>query len=110
MPKLRPSDVPARIAAWPRAARILVPLACGALVALGHEAWMDGIWPVLVGLTFAFVAFPQPRRFAMFFGWLMGVGYFGVTLRWIIEPFLVDIARHGWMAPFAILLMAGGMA
>jgi apolipoprotein N-acyltransferase len=29
---------------------------------------------------------------------------------WIVEPFLVDIATHGWMAPFALLLFSGGMA
>lgn len=39
-----------------------------------------------------------------------GFGYFGFGLSWIIEPFLVDIARHGWMAPFALVLMAAGGA
>ena len=29
---------------------------------------------------------------------------------WIVEPFLVDPARDGWMAPFALVLMSGGMA
>jgi len=43
-------------------------------------------------------------------GWGAGLGYFGLTLSWIVEPFLVDIARYGWMAPFALVLMAGGAA
>lgn len=43
-------------------------------------------------------------------GWGAGLGYFSLTLSWIVEPFLVDIARHGWMAPFALVLMAGGAA
>lgn len=43
-------------------------------------------------------------------GWLAGVGYFGLTLSWIVEPFLVDIDRYGWMAPFALIFMAGGLA
>lgn len=43
-------------------------------------------------------------------GFAAGVGYFAVGLAWIIEPFLVDIARHGWMAPFALILMAAGGA
>ena len=43
-------------------------------------------------------------------GWAAGLGYFGLTLIWIVEPFLVDIGRYGWMAPFALVLMAGGMA
>lgn len=42
--------------------------------------------------------------------WLGGTAYFAVALHWIVEPFLVDIAVHGWMAPFALVLMAGGMA
>jgi len=37
-----------------------------------------------------------------------GAGYFAAGLFWIVEPFLVDPARHGWMAPFALLLMALG--
>lgn len=43
-------------------------------------------------------------------GWAFGLGYFALTLHWIVEPFLVDVARHGWMAPFAVALLAGGMA
>jgi apolipoprotein N-acyltransferase len=43
-------------------------------------------------------------------GWLAGTGYFAVTLFWIVEPFLVEPERHGWMAPFALVLMVGGMA
>lgn len=42
--------------------------------------------------------------------WFFGLGYFAFSLRWIVEPFLVDVPRHGWMAPFALVLMAGGMA
>jgi len=43
-------------------------------------------------------------------GWAAGAGYFGLTLFWIIEPFLVDVARHGWMAPFALAGLSGGLA
>lgn len=39
-----------------------------------------------------------------------GLGYFALALSWIVEPFLVDIALYGWMAPFALPLMAGGLA
>ena len=42
--------------------------------------------------------------------WAGGTGYFAVSLHWIVEPFLVDVATHGWMAPFALILMAGGLA
>lgn len=53
---------------------------------------------------------PRPLRSAFFRGWLAGVGYFAVGVWWITEAFLVDAAAHGWMAPFALLLMAGGLA
>jgi apolipoprotein N-acyltransferase len=42
--------------------------------------------------------------------WAGGTGCFAVTLFWIVEPFFVDAARHGWMAPFAIVLLTGGLA
>ncbi len=43
-------------------------------------------------------------------GWWAGTAYFALTLHWIVEPFLVDAARHGWMAPFALVLLSGGLA
>ena len=110
MAKLHPSSLRNRFAALPRALRLLVPIALGGFAALGHEAWMTGFAAVSIALTLAFLILPEHRRVAAWFGWLLGLGYFGVTLRWLIEPFLVDPMRHGWMAPFAILLMAGGLA
>ncbi|WP_296761763.1 apolipoprotein N-acyltransferase, partial [Sediminimonas sp.] len=41
---------------------------------------------------------------------VFGTAYFLIALTWLVEPFLVDAARHGWMAPFALVLMATGMA
>ena len=43
-------------------------------------------------------------------GWAFGLGYFLHALQWIVSPFMVDVARHGWMAPFALVFMAAGMA
>ena len=43
-------------------------------------------------------------------GWAAGAGYFATGLFWIIEPFMIDPERHGWMAPFALVGMAGGLA
>ncbi|MBV0912727.1 apolipoprotein N-acyltransferase [Anianabacter salinae] len=51
----------------------------------------------------------SPRR-AGWLGWTAGTGYFALTLSWIVEPFLVDIARHGWMAPFALVFLSAGLA
>src|SRR5690606_36613207 len=33
-----------------------------------------------------------------------------IALSWIVEPFLIDLARHGWMAPFALVLVSFGFA
>lgn len=49
-------------------------------------------------------------RSAALLGWLAGLGYFGVGLHWIVEPFFVDAAETGWMAPFALIAMSGGLA
>jgi apolipoprotein N-acyltransferase len=40
--------------------------------------------------------------------WAGGAGYFALTLHWIVEPFFVDAARHGWMAPFALVSSPAG--
>ena len=50
------------------------------------------------------------KRSAFGAGWWFGFGYFAVTLRWIVSPFLVDVQATGWMAPFGLLAMAGGGA
>lgn len=44
------------------------------------------------------------------YGWAFGFGYFALTMHWIFEPFMVDVARHGWMAPFALIFLAAGLA
>lgn len=49
-------------------------------------------------------------KLAFRLGWVIGTVYFATSLHWIVEPFFVDVARHGWMAPFALILMAGGLA
>ncbi len=49
-------------------------------------------------------------RAGAWIGWTAGTAYFAVTLHWITQPFHVDAAAHGWMAPFALILMAGGLA
>ncbi|MBC7739894.1 MAG: apolipoprotein N-acyltransferase, partial [Candidatus Saccharibacteria bacterium] len=46
----------------------------------------------------------------LWLGWFAGGGYFLVALNWIVNPFFVDAAQTGWMAPFALILMAFGMA
>ena len=95
---------------WRRRAPALAALA-GAVAALGHAPL--GLWPLTVLALAAILALfrgAPTGRAAMALGWAAGLGYFALALAWIVEPFFVDIARHGWMAPFALLGMAGGLA
>ncbi|WP_369410573.1 apolipoprotein N-acyltransferase [Parasedimentitalea denitrificans] len=43
-------------------------------------------------------------------GWFLGFGYFSFAMSWIVEPFQVDPDRHAWMAPFALVFLAAGLA
>lgn len=72
-----------------------VPFSLPAIGLLGFAAG----FALLLGARSGFVA-----------GWAFGTGYFLLTLHWIVEPFLVDIERHGWMAPFALVFLAAGLA
>jgi len=100
----------ARIAARPRLS-ILAGLSAGIVAAMGQAPF--GFAPAMVlGLFAGFALFRAARdvRHAAVLGWALGAGYFGLTLFWIVQPFMVDVARHGWMAPFALVLLAGGLA
>ena len=43
-------------------------------------------------------------------GWLAGCGYFALSMFWIVEPFFVEPEVFGWMAPFALVFLAAGLA
>lgn len=91
--------------------RMAMAFLAGAVAALGQAPF--GLWPMtILGLaTVRLMAGPllSPRQAAVLW-WAAGAGYFALALSWIIEPFLVDVARHGWMAPFALVLMSAGLA
>lgn len=82
----------------------------GLALAVG-QAPLDLWFFTLAGLVALFVLLPRlaPGRGAFGFGWLLGAAYFAVALAWIVEPFLVDAAAHAWMAPFALIGLAGGL-
>ncbi|OWU85764.1 hypothetical protein ATO6_02285 [Oceanicola sp. 22II-s10i] len=83
----------------------------GAVAATGLAPF--DLWPLgLVGFAGLFLLLDRTSdaRQAGWTAWAAATGYFLIALHWIVEPFLVDVARHGWMAPFALILMAGGLA
>lgn len=82
----------------------------GAAGALGLAPY--GLWPLslLALLALGWALEGQGTRRAAWIGWSFAAGYFAHGLSWIVEPFLVDVALHGWMIPFALVGMAGGLA
>lgn len=92
-----------------RLAGAVANLAIGACAATGQAPL--GWWPVSV-VAFAILVWriadsPAPGRDALT-GWLSGCGYFAASMFWIAEPFLVEPEIYGWMAPFALILLASG--
>jgi len=83
----------APVHAWP-----VLFLAFGALVWLldGCCAQREGLW--------------QRLKCARLVGFWFGFGYFLAGLYWIAEAFLVEPWRHGWLLPFVMTAMPGGMA
>ncbi|WP_309644622.1 apolipoprotein N-acyltransferase [Phenylobacterium sp.] len=92
----------------------LLTLAAGLAAGLAHPpfGFLPGLlgYAVLLGAVESEFRSIRLKRSAFLYGWLAGVGYFGVGVWWITEPFQVDAANQGWMAPFALLFMAGGLA
>ena len=97
----------ARLGVWPLWAQLCLALCGGAVGALAHapnDLTPFILLPMLAGFALLRAAQSIPR--ALMFGWALGWAYFALTLNWITEPFQVDAATTGWMAPFALMLLA----
>jgi len=95
---------------WGLRRRLVLAMLLGAAGALGLAP--VGMWGLtclmLLAVPALFLAASSSRQAALT-GLALGIGWFAHALIWIIEPFLVDVARHGWMAPFALVFSAAGM-
>lgn len=83
----------------------------GLLTAAGQlplGAWYVAL-PALA-VVIARVAGAEGARRAAEQAWAAGAGHFLGALTWIISPFLVEPEVYAWMAPFALILMAAGLA
>jgi apolipoprotein N-acyltransferase len=89
-------------------------LTAGLAAALAHPPFGVLIGLLGYGLLMhrldAVAADPRPLRSAFLTGWLAGVGYFAVGVWWVVEAFMVDAESQGWLAPFAIAALCGGLA
>lgn len=91
--------------------RVALPFLIGAMAGLGHPPF--DLWFVTVlAFSAGFLRLQRVKtvRSAVELGLWFGTGYFAMSLHWIVEPFFVDPWRHGWMAPFAIVLLSMGLA
>ena len=94
----------------PSLRRLLPDAALGLIAALGLQPF--GIWaatPVALAVLIWRLARARPRA-CFWHGLAAGLGWFGLGMSWIVEPFLVEPEIYGWMAPFALILMALGGA
>ncbi|MBL4873886.1 MAG: apolipoprotein N-acyltransferase [Rhodobacteraceae bacterium] len=101
----------ARVGALKGWRQLLLALSAGAALGLVQAPWSFPLaffaaLPVIFWLHSGAIS----QRRAALVGWFIGLGYFGLILTWIVEPFLIDIASTGWMAPFALFFMAAGLA
>ncbi|PZX19752.1 apolipoprotein N-acyltransferase [Palleronia aestuarii] len=91
--------------------RLALALLGGILAGLGQVPF--SLTPVALGglaLCAWLVARCPGARTAAWTGFAAGTGYFAVTLHWIVEPFLIEPDRYGWMAPFALVFISTGFA
>ncbi len=80
-------------------------------LALGQVPF--GLWPVALAALAVIlwrVARAGSSAAAFWTALFAGAGHFALALSWIVQPFFVDPWRHGWMAPFAVVLLAFGLA
>lgn len=92
---------------------LALTVAAGLFAAMAQPPW--GILPGLLGFGVLMrqldrLGNPWRWKGAFGLGWLAGVGYFIPSLIWLAQPFQVNADAQGWMAPFAVVLMAMAMA
>jgi len=94
----------------PFGVRLCLAFAAGLGLALGQVPF--SLWflamPALGAAVWLVATEARPRR-AAWLGLAFGAGHFILALHWITEPFQVDAARDGWMAPFALVFLALGL-
>lgn len=110
---MRDSLTPPRVSlpASPGLIGLGIAAALGFIAALGLAP--VGIWglaPIALAVLIWRLARAATARHAFRLALAAGLGWFGLSMSWIIEPFLVQPEIYGWMAPFALMLMALGGA
>jgi apolipoprotein N-acyltransferase len=94
------------VEAWPALLRGLLFVVLGAVAGLGQVPFALPLATMAALLVIMHLA--EEGRLSFWRGWAFGAGYAVLTLHWIMEPFLVEPERTGWLAPLGLLAMAGG--
>ncbi|MGH6824421.1 apolipoprotein N-acyltransferase [Methyloceanibacter sp.] len=108
-----------RVAALKGGKRALLAVFAGAISVLAFAPLH--VWPVLFlsfgplvwlldGCHAGHARLGMRLRCAALTGFWFGFGYFLTGLYWTAEAFLIEPWRHGWLIPFAMTGLAGGMA
>lgn len=66
------------------------------------------LWLALPVLLWLADADPRPSR-AFAAGWWFGLGHFAAGLYWVSHALLIEPLRHGWLVPFALVGLGGGL-
>ncbi len=91
--------------------QLLLAFAAGALLATVQVPWsFPPAYFLAIPVLFRLHRGAPDKRRAALLGWMAGLAYFGLTLSWLVEPFMVEARTQGWMAPFALFFMAAGLA
>lgn len=107
----RIGDLAARLAARRGARRYRLAAILGVLAALALPPFYATplIVPAFTGLLWLNDGV-ETRRSAFFLGWWFGFGFFLAGLYWVGISMTVDLAKFGWMIPFATAGLSGGLA
>ncbi len=86
----------------------LIAVAAGCLAAMGFAPYGLWVMPVAgIAVLLALIAAAPSLRRAAFWGWLFGVGHFGVGLTWIAQAFTYQAkmpAFLGWVAVIGLAM------
>lgn len=103
----------ARLVGWRRAA-LAVALGLCATAALPPVYAAPMVVVAFTGLIWLLEAVPgraaHATRDAFAVGWWFGFGHFFAGFYWLANALLIDAAQFGWMVPFALFGLAGGLA
>ncbi len=100
-----------RVAGLGRTGRLALAVAAGAALALAQPPISFPIVLFLALPVLLWLLDGTSGPWAAFrLGWTAGAAQFAASLFWLVDPFLVEPEVFGWMAPFALAGMAGGLA